>query len=52
MEDEFCRQRHQLPGLNFVHGDAENLPFGGESFDAVINVDVDRHDDGTTLTRV
>lgn len=36
---EFCRTRHQLPGLDFVHGDAENLPFPDESFDAVINVE-------------
>jgi ubiquinone/menaquinone biosynthesis C-methylase UbiE len=36
---EFCRKRHQLPGLDFVHGDAENLPFPDESFDAVINVE-------------
>ncbi|MCV7260374.1 class I SAM-dependent methyltransferase [Mycobacterium shimoidei] len=36
---EFCRKRHNLPGLDFVHGDAENLPFGDESFDAVINVE-------------
>jgi ubiquinone/menaquinone biosynthesis C-methylase UbiE len=36
---EFCKERHQLPGLDFVHGDAENLPFPDESFDAVINVE-------------
>jgi ubiquinone/menaquinone biosynthesis C-methylase UbiE len=36
---EFCQQRHQLPGLNFVHGDAENLPFPDESFDAIVNVE-------------
>ena len=35
----FCRKRHTLPGLDFVHGDAENLPFPDESFDAVINVE-------------
>jgi len=35
----FCQKRHQLPGLDFVHGDAENLPFDNESFDAVINVE-------------
>jgi ubiquinone/menaquinone biosynthesis C-methylase UbiE len=22
----YCRKRHILPGLDFVHGDAENLP--------------------------
>ncbi|BBU20354.1 Fmt protein [Mycobacterium xenopi] len=36
---EFCRRRHQVPGLQFVHGDAENLPFPAASFDAVINVE-------------
>ncbi|KUI06196.1 SAM-dependent methyltransferase [Mycobacterium sp. IS-3022] len=35
----FCRRRHQVPGLEFVHGDAENLPFPAESFDVVINVE-------------
>jgi ubiquinone/menaquinone biosynthesis C-methylase UbiE len=34
-----CQKRHQLPGLDFVHGDAENLPFPDESFDAVVNVE-------------
>jgi SAM-dependent methyltransferase len=36
---DFCRQRHNLPGLDFVHGNAENLPFAGQSFDAVINIE-------------
>jgi ubiquinone/menaquinone biosynthesis C-methylase UbiE len=36
---EFCRTRHKMPGLDFVHGDAENLPFPDESFDAVVNVE-------------
>ena len=35
----FCRRRHDLAGLDFVHGDAESLPFADESFDAVINVE-------------
>jgi ubiquinone/menaquinone biosynthesis C-methylase UbiE len=35
----FCRKRHTLPGLDFVHGDAQSLPFADESFDAVINVE-------------
>ena len=35
----FAREKHNLPGLDFVHGDAENLPFPDESFDAVINVE-------------
>lgn len=36
---EFCRKRHRLPGLDFVPGNAESLPFPGRSFDAVINVE-------------
>src|SRR5450631_3819967 len=35
----FCKQRHYVDGLNFVQGDAENLPFESSSFDAVINVE-------------
>lgn len=35
----YCQKRHQLPGLDFVHGDAENLPFPDGSFDAVLNVE-------------
>jgi SAM-dependent methyltransferase len=36
---DLCRKRHILPGLDFVQGDAENLPFPDQSFDAVINVE-------------
>ncbi|WP_372506857.1 phthiotriol/phenolphthiotriol dimycocerosates methyltransferase [Mycobacterium heidelbergense] len=36
---DFCRNRHKVPGLEFVQGNAEDLPFGAESFDAVINVE-------------
>ncbi|OFB39270.1 SAM-dependent methyltransferase [Mycolicibacterium sp. (ex Dasyatis americana)] len=36
---EFCRTRHQIPNLDFVRGNAEDLPFPDESFDAVINVE-------------
>ena len=36
---DFCRKRHQVPGLDFVCGNAENLPFDDESFDAVINIE-------------
>jgi ubiquinone/menaquinone biosynthesis C-methylase UbiE len=35
----FCQNRHKLPGLDFVHGDAESLPFADQSFDAVINLE-------------
>jgi ubiquinone/menaquinone biosynthesis C-methylase UbiE len=36
---QFCRKRHRLPGLEFVCGDAEKLPFADASFDCVINVE-------------
>jgi SAM-dependent methyltransferase len=36
---EFCRRTHSVPGLSFKRGDAEALPFEGESFDAVVNVE-------------
>nr|WP_232005040.1 class I SAM-dependent methyltransferase [Mycobacterium sp. ACS1612] len=36
---ELCRKRHQVPGLDFVQGDAQDLPFADETFDAVINVE-------------
>jgi ubiquinone/menaquinone biosynthesis C-methylase UbiE len=35
----FCKQRHHVDGLVFVQGDAENLPFEPNTFDAVINVE-------------
>ncbi|MGH3439002.1 MAG: phthiotriol/phenolphthiotriol dimycocerosates methyltransferase [Sciscionella sp.] len=35
----FCRKRHNLAGLEFVQGDAQNLPFPDQSFDAVINIE-------------
>jgi SAM-dependent methyltransferase len=35
----YCREHHKLPGLNFVHGNAEDLPFPDNSFDAVVNVE-------------
>ena len=34
-----AEKRHKLPGLDFVQGDAQNLPFPDQSFDAVINVE-------------
>ncbi len=33
----FCQKRHAVPGLSFVRGDAEKLPFADDAFDAVIN---------------
>lgn len=36
---DFCQKRHSLPGLDFVRGDAEDLPFAEQSFDVVINVE-------------
>jgi ubiquinone/menaquinone biosynthesis C-methylase UbiE len=36
---DFCRKTHNLPGLDFAHGNAEDLPFADQSFDAVINVE-------------
>jgi ubiquinone/menaquinone biosynthesis C-methylase UbiE len=36
---EYCRERHSVPGLKFMQGDAMNLPFADESFDVVINVE-------------
>jgi ubiquinone/menaquinone biosynthesis C-methylase UbiE len=36
---EFCRRRHNLPGLDFIHGNAEDLPFPDQAFDAVLNVE-------------
>jgi SAM-dependent methyltransferase len=36
---DFCRKKHQIPGLEFVEGNAEKLPFPDHSFDAVINVE-------------
>jgi ubiquinone/menaquinone biosynthesis C-methylase UbiE len=35
----FARKRHNVPGLEFVQGDAQNLTFADESFDAVISVE-------------
>jgi ubiquinone/menaquinone biosynthesis C-methylase UbiE len=35
----FCQQRHQIEGLVFIPGDAENLPFEPNTFDVVVNVE-------------
>ena len=36
---KFCKNRHQVQGLEFLQGDAQNLPFPENSFDAVINIE-------------
>jgi SAM-dependent methyltransferase len=36
---ERCRRRYGRPGLTFLSGDAQSLPFPAEAFDAVINVE-------------
>ncbi|OBK26992.1 SAM-dependent methyltransferase [Mycobacterium asiaticum] len=40
---KFCRKRHNLPGLEFVQGDAEKLPFPDESVDVVLNIEASHH---------
>jgi SAM-dependent methyltransferase len=40
---QFCRKRHNVPGLDFVHGNAQSLPFADQSFDVVINVEASLH---------
>jgi SAM-dependent methyltransferase len=35
----FCQRRHQIAGLVFIQGDAENLPFSPNTFDVVVNVE-------------
>lgn len=36
---KFCREQHHAPGLSFVEGDAEAMPFETGRFDAVVNVE-------------
>jgi ubiquinone/menaquinone biosynthesis C-methylase UbiE len=36
---DFCKKHHRVEGLEFLQGDAQNLPFPDASFDAVINVE-------------
>ena len=35
----FCNRNFQMPGLMFIPGDAESLPFANYSFDVVLNVE-------------
>lgn len=35
----FCNKRHQVAGLGFLQGDAENLPFTDAEYDLVMNVE-------------
>ncbi len=35
----FCQRFHQIKGLSFQTGDAENLPFPPNAFDVVVNVE-------------
>lgn len=35
----FCRRTHRHPRAQFEVGDAENLPFDDETFDAVVNIE-------------
>jgi fatty-acid O-methyltransferase len=44
-----CRKRHNLPSLDIVRGDAENLPFPDQSFDAVINIESLRLDHAPSI---
>jgi ubiquinone/menaquinone biosynthesis C-methylase UbiE len=36
---KFCQRRHDHEKLSFIQGDAENLPFPAEFFDAVVNLE-------------
>lgn len=36
---QFCQEHHRGEGLSFQTGDAEQLPFAPDTFDAVINVE-------------
>lgn len=39
---EFCNSYFNVPNLRFVKGDAEDLPFEDDSFDAIVNVESSR----------
>jgi fatty-acid O-methyltransferase len=34
-----CRRMHRTPGLDFVQGNAQELPFAAETFDVVLNIE-------------
>ncbi|KJH66474.1 class I SAM-dependent methyltransferase [Chromobacterium violaceum] len=36
---EFCERVHRLDGLTFIGGDATDLPFENNEFDAVVNIE-------------
>ncbi len=36
---EFCQKRYATPGLEFITGDAQAMPFEDESFDLVVTVE-------------
>lgn len=36
---DFCNEQHKTPGLKYVTGNAESMPFADNSFDVVINVE-------------
>ena len=36
---KFCNRFYNVPGLSFVEGRAEKIPFGAETYDAVVNVE-------------
>jgi len=36
---EFCNRYYNVPGLSFVEGRAEKIPFDAGSYDAVVNVE-------------
>jgi ubiquinone/menaquinone biosynthesis C-methylase UbiE len=35
----YCRRKHHHPGLSFLQCDAENIVYGSECFDAILNVE-------------
>lgn len=35
----FCVETHEIPGLRFMHGDAQDVPLADGSFDIVLNVE-------------